>query len=168
MLQRSETIVSTSVLKLFFSFPSSKFLVPELWAVRNNAGLYKRKTLYEEMERKMEENINKRSILLTFFKANLTKSKLFWKMKVFIMPVAHLWVTVIGLIQRLLVLPGKPSFTCPIGWEASLALNHWQRIWWSQFHSCMRFCWHEDFSVLANTEGAFILLDKHQTTSASF
>lgn len=42
------------------------------------------------MERKMEGNINKGSILLTFFKAHLTKSRLFWKMKVFIMPVAPL------------------------------------------------------------------------------
>lgn len=64
--------------------------------------------------------------------------------------------------------PREAFIHLPIGWEASSALNHGQRIWWGRFHRCMRFCWHEDFLVLANTEGDFVLLGKHQTTSASF
>lgn len=39
---------------------------------------------------KMAGNINKGSILLTFLKAHLTKSRVFGEMKVFVMPVAPL------------------------------------------------------------------------------
>lgn len=71
----------------------------------------------------MEGNINKGSILLTFFKAHLKKSWVFWKMKVFIMPVASLSDSHSSDAEAFSP-PWQVFIHLPSGWEASSALNH--------------------------------------------
>lgn len=63
VLQRSETIIAPLILPkfsiFFFSIFPSNFLIFEFRAIRGNAGMHRRKTQNQGMERKMIENINK-------------------------------------------------------------------------------------------------------------
>lgn len=139
--------------KIHFSFFPFSFLVLEFWAIRNNAGILRRKT----QNQKMEGNIKKGFHFAHIFKSTYWKIQgifVRWKAKD-LHCVYHTsdWQSQCWCrrTRDVRAHQGRSHSPAPPGSEASSALTHWKRIWWGRFHLCMRICLPEECLVLAYT-----------------